>query len=113
MSKRVSPQIRRGFYLQWQEHIKSLSGDGKVTSRELSYLETIFQKEDAIGYDVDQIRPGEVGKLDVFQALKCLEFFEGLSRSARLILANLDEVTLKNLKEEDKGRRKYKKVEKS
>jgi len=113
MSNNISPQIQGEFCLQWQEHIEDLSGDGKVTFRELSYLKTLFQKKDIIGHSKDQIRPGEIGKLDVFRALKCLEYFENLSRDARLILADLDETTLENLQKKDEGREKHKRAEKS
>ena len=98
MSSKICPQIQRESWLKWQEHIRRLSGNGKVTSRQSSYLETLFKKKDIIGWGKEQIRPDEIGKLDVFQALKSLESSGEMTRETRLILAGLTESELKNLK---------------
>ena len=106
----VSSKEQTESWLRWRAYIKDLSGDGKVTTSELHYLEILFCKKDIIGCGKGLIRPGERGKLDVFRFLRyCCE----LSRRAKLDLAGLTELDLKNLNQKSRESRRKRKRSKN
>lgn len=73
----------------WQGHIKYLKDNDLVTSAELRFLEVWFIKPDIIGNGIEKVRPGELGKLDVFDAFEDLEKDGKISRDTRFKLAGI------------------------
>lgn len=54
----------------WRARIEELRKDDSVDQSELKFLKTLFLKPNIIGNGKDMIRPDELGKLDVFDALE-------------------------------------------
>ncbi len=64
-SRMVTDEEQKTWSLFWQRHEESLYGANNVSLRYVRYL-NILTQPDSIGYGTGKIRPGKIGKVDVY-----------------------------------------------
>jgi hypothetical protein len=86
---------QRKEHARWQKHLHGLKGQVDDESLRMALMWVAEPKQ--IGYGQGQIRPGELGRWDIFFEL---EIF-GVSRAERLLLAGLTEEQLNEAERRD------------